>query len=306
MSPLVSNDALIWRSFNPRTAQWLNVTQSFCGLPGWPAPSLRPLHHACWDLDGLLQSTPCLILLFLIVVDLKRVNSCCVAKWLHIVYPYLYFLLFLVCLLYYIYILFHILFHFGLSQDSEYSSLCYTVGPCHFSSCGLVCITSSFLGLGCWPHRLPQCSPSPLPSNLCPRSPKERVLLQSHFAPILQPPSHPFSSLSILVCLVSPHNPSSPGWTLDHLARKEAMFQNMCGPLAAEWKPSAGQNQMLLSPPVTPSYRGEPVIPITPSYGGEPGRQRMVVRPPAELDPTKDSLTNCAWLCFVPGSTLIS
>ena len=111
-----------------------------------------------------------------------------------------------------VYMFFFILsFHHGLSQDTDYSSLCYTVGPCHFSSCGLVCITSSFLGLGCWPHRLPQCSPSPLPSNLCPRSPKERVLLQSHFAPILQPPSHPFSSLSILVCLVSPHNPSSPG-----------------------------------------------------------------------------------------------
>ena len=28
------------------------------------------------------------------------------------------------------YILFHILFHYGWSQDIEYSSLCYTVGPC--------------------------------------------------------------------------------------------------------------------------------------------------------------------------------
>ena len=32
----------------------------------------------------------------------------------------------------YIY-LFHILFHCGLSQDTEYSSLCYTVGPCCLS-----------------------------------------------------------------------------------------------------------------------------------------------------------------------------
>ena len=31
------------------------------------------------------------------------------------------------------YILFHILFHYGLSQDMEYSSLCYTVGPCCLS-----------------------------------------------------------------------------------------------------------------------------------------------------------------------------
>ena len=29
-----------------------------------------------------------------------------------------------------IYIIFHILFHYGLSQDIEYSSLCSTVGPC--------------------------------------------------------------------------------------------------------------------------------------------------------------------------------
>lgn len=55
---------------------------------------------------------------------------------------------------------------------------------------------------------------------------------------------------------------------------------------------------MLPSAPVTPSYRGEPVVPVTPSYGGEPGKQRMVVRPPAGLDPMEDpSLT-------VPGSVL--
>ena len=30
----------------------------------------------------------------------------------------------------YIYILFNILFHYDLLQDIEYSSLCYTVGPC--------------------------------------------------------------------------------------------------------------------------------------------------------------------------------
>ena len=30
-------------------------------------------------------------------------------------------------------ILFHILFHYGLSQDIEYSSLCHRVGPCCLS-----------------------------------------------------------------------------------------------------------------------------------------------------------------------------
>ena len=33
----------------------------------------------------------------------------------------------------YIHIIFHIIFHSGLSQDTEYSSLCYTVGPCCLS-----------------------------------------------------------------------------------------------------------------------------------------------------------------------------
>ena len=33
----------------------------------------------------------------------------------------------------YIYILFHILFHYALLQCTEYSSLCYTVGPCCLS-----------------------------------------------------------------------------------------------------------------------------------------------------------------------------
>ena len=34
----------------------------------------------------------------------------------------------------YVYILFHILFHYGLAQDIEYSSLCSIVGPCCLST----------------------------------------------------------------------------------------------------------------------------------------------------------------------------
>ena len=33
----------------------------------------------------------------------------------------------------YIHVVFPIFFHYGLSQDIEYSSLCYTVGPCCIS-----------------------------------------------------------------------------------------------------------------------------------------------------------------------------
>ena len=43
----------------------------------------------------------------------------------------------------YIYILFHILFHYGLLQDMEYSSLCYTVGPCCLSVLYIVIYSSS-------------------------------------------------------------------------------------------------------------------------------------------------------------------
>ena len=53
------------------------------------------------------------------VVDLQCcVNFCCTANRLSYTR---------------IYILFYMLFHCGLSQDIEYSSLCYTVGPCCLS-----------------------------------------------------------------------------------------------------------------------------------------------------------------------------
>ena len=41
----------------------------------------------------------------------------------------------------YIYFLFHVLFHYDLSQDIGYSSLCYTVGPYYLSVfCILICL----------------------------------------------------------------------------------------------------------------------------------------------------------------------
>ena len=33
----------------------------------------------------------------------------------------------------YLYILYQVLFHYRLLQDSDYYSLCYTVGPCYLS-----------------------------------------------------------------------------------------------------------------------------------------------------------------------------
>ena len=68
-----------------------------------------------------------LILFYWCIVDLQRVNFCCIAKWIQF-YIYIY-----VCI--YIYAHFFIVFHYGLSQDIEYinSSLGYTVGPCCLS-----------------------------------------------------------------------------------------------------------------------------------------------------------------------------
>ena len=60
----------------------------------------------------------CTVLKFLFyssIVDLQCcLNFCCTAKWLSCIY---------------IYIPFHIIFHYGLSQDIEYNFLCYTIGP---------------------------------------------------------------------------------------------------------------------------------------------------------------------------------
>ena len=78
------------------------------------------------------------------------VSFCCTAKWLSYAY---------MCLL------FHILFHYGLSQDIEYSSLCYIVGPClciHFmyNSLHLLIPTSHFIPplTPCPPWQLQVCS----------------------------------------------------------------------------------------------------------------------------------------------------
>ena len=58
---------------------------------------------------------------------------------------------------------FHILFDCGLSQDIEYTSLCYAVGPCHLSIVNVVVSSTN-------PQLQVHPSPTPLPlatTGLC-------------------------------------------------------------------------------------------------------------------------------------------
>ena len=61
------------------------------------------------------------------IVDLQCcTNLCCTAKWLSNID-----------------ILFYILFHYGLSWDIEYNSLCYSVGLCWLSILNVIVVTTN-------------------------------------------------------------------------------------------------------------------------------------------------------------------
>ena len=90
------------------------------------------------------------------IVDLQcYVKYCCTTKWLSFIYIY-------------IYVSFHVIFHYVLSQDTEYSSLCCVAGPrglpiihththTHTPVCVCLCPQSHPTLLwpsGLWPARL--------------------------------------------------------------------------------------------------------------------------------------------------------
>ena len=82
-----------------------------------------PQQHECfnnsWAVFFLKGNI--IFLFYWCIADLQCcVNFFCTAKWFS--YTYIY-----------IHSFFNILFHHGLSQDIEYSSLCYTIGPCCLS-----------------------------------------------------------------------------------------------------------------------------------------------------------------------------
>ena len=75
--------------------------------------------YMCFSLFIYLFLLSLLKILNWSLVDLQCcVSFCSTTKWFSFTY---------------IYIPFYILFHYGLSQDIEYSSLCHTVGPCCLS-----------------------------------------------------------------------------------------------------------------------------------------------------------------------------
>ena len=125
---------------------WDWALSSYPTLPLILHVSLARFPHASASPSLICKQPFFKILFYSSIVDLQGcVNFCCTAKW---------------CSYAYIYtvapgrktaqlwksqqrwdFLFHILFHYGLSQVTEYSSLCYTVGPCRLSTLYIiVCI----------------------------------------------------------------------------------------------------------------------------------------------------------------------
>ena len=112
--------------------QWRNPAWLLCAVRGkvWlmrsPGASLDMLpvrSWGGWTLGRMWDPQDLFIYLFYwnIVDSQCCVSFCCMAMWISYTYIYIYT---------HTHILFHILFHYGLSQHIEYSSLCHTVGPC--------------------------------------------------------------------------------------------------------------------------------------------------------------------------------
>ena len=81
--------------------------------------------HGCWKAHKL-KNWSFFFFFNWSIVDLQcYVSFWYTAKWFSCVYIFIYIHI-------YIYILFQILFPCGVLQDIDYSSLCYTVGPCCF------------------------------------------------------------------------------------------------------------------------------------------------------------------------------
>ena len=79
-------------------------------------PLLTPPVWVSWAFCNKLSQPVGLFFLNWSIADLQCcANFCCTTKWFSYTY---------------VYILFHILFHYCLSQDIEYSLLCSTVRPC--------------------------------------------------------------------------------------------------------------------------------------------------------------------------------
>ena len=120
----------------------------------WGQQSLFPLKNiTSFIIETCSMPLVMTILFYWSIVDLQCcANFCCTAKWLLYIY---------------IYILFYILFHYGLSQNIEYSSLCYTVGLCCLSILyTIVCICYSQTPNPFLPHTPPLTTTSLFPMSV--------------------------------------------------------------------------------------------------------------------------------------------
>ena len=95
----------------------------------WQRWILNLLHHKrtpkiyIWTTEIFLWVTFLKMLFYWIIFDLQCcVNFCYTAKWFSFTY-----------------IIFHILSHCSLLQDTEYISLCHTLGPCCLSIWNVIC-----------------------------------------------------------------------------------------------------------------------------------------------------------------------
>ena len=107
-----------------RVVQWLGLCAHTAGglglIPGWGTK----IPHAVWhgpekkeEEEMYIKTTPRYLYRPMRMTLIKMRNN--IKKLVSAVISYTY-----------TYILFHILFYYDLLQDTEYSSLCYTVGPC--------------------------------------------------------------------------------------------------------------------------------------------------------------------------------
>jgi len=103
-----------------------STTDEDSGFPRWDLTQC--LSNSCFLLYPHQKPMPFCTVFFIEVLLIYSVSFWCTAKWFSYTCVYVYIYLYI-----YTHILFYILSHCGLLQDTEYGSLCHTVGACVLS-----------------------------------------------------------------------------------------------------------------------------------------------------------------------------